>query len=107
MVIVFVWLTKKFEKDRTFYTGSAVAALMVEVVLQAFTAVYMAMTVSHARANQLYLFGHVEYPPCGHDALFMYSGALLWIVSVGIAFICGILMFTPLGRIPKGALSAA
>jgi len=82
--MAFVWLTKRFEKNKTLYTGSAVAALTAEVGMQALTVVYMAMTVNHARANQLYLLGHVEYTPCGHDALVTYTGALLWIVSAGI-----------------------
>jgi hypothetical protein len=61
--------------------------------------VYIGLTVNHARMYHFYLANHLEYTPHGQDALMMYAGALLWMVSVGAAIFRGIFTFTPVGRL--------
>lgn len=107
LVILLVWITKHIGRDMSTYLDSAVAALMAEVILQATGTVYMGMTVNHARVNEFYLVGHLEYTPHGSDALIMYAGALLWTVSVGLLLLRAIYTFTPIGGIVKGAFFAS
>ncbi|KAK5073002.1 hypothetical protein LTR64_000591 [Lithohypha guttulata] len=88
----------------TTYLDSAVAALMAEIILQAFGAVYMGFSINHARVNEFYLLGHLKYTPHGSDALIMYAGALLWTVSVDIAFLRAVYTFTLVGGIVEEAI---
>ncbi|KAJ9653329.1 hypothetical protein H2198_007471 [Neophaeococcomyces mojaviensis] len=106
LVIVMVWATKVLQWDMTVYVEAAVSAIMAEVILQAIAAVYLGMTVNHARANQFYLLRHLNETPHGRDAHIMYAGALLWIVGVGLAFLFALLAFSPVIRIVEEACLA-
>lgn len=105
-VIILVWITKKRNWDQTLYLDSAVAALMAEVILQITGAVYMGISVNHARVYGFYRADRVKYTPHGTDALIMYYGALLWTASVGIAIVGAIIIYTPVGGIVRSAVIA-
>ena len=94
------------QKEESMYFALGVSTLLAEVILQTIGAVYLGMTVNHARAYGFYMFHHLDHIPNGKDALLMYAGAMLWLVSIGYVLVWALLIFTPLGNLLKKLLVA-
>ena len=94
------------QKEESMCFALGVSTLLAEVILQTIGAVYLGMTVNHARAYGFYMFHHLDHIPNGKDALLMYAGAMLWLVSIGYVLVWALLIFTPLGNLLKKLLVA-
>jgi hypothetical protein len=104
MIVPLAYLWHRAGRDPTTFVSAAVSSLLAEVVLQLLGATYLGMTVNYARRHGYYLVGRLAFVPRGADALLMYSGALLWLVLVGVGVITAALTYTPLGRLTKDGM---
>lgn len=93
-----------YRKNESMYFSLAASAVLAELILQAFGAAYLGVTVQHARKNHYYLVHHLRYAPHGTDALMMYVGALVWVVTIISIMTMGFFAFTPLGTLAKTGL---
>jgi hypothetical protein len=91
----------RYRKKESMYFALAASAVLAELILQAFGAAYLGMTVQHARKNHYYLVHHLRYAPHGADALMMYAGALIWVVAIIFIMIMGLFALTPLGTLAQ------
>lgn len=73
----------KVEEKKSMYFSLGASSLLAEIVLQIVGSPYLGMTVNFARKKGYYRAGKLKGIPHGWDALIMYAGALLWLVSVG------------------------
>jgi hypothetical protein len=95
-------LLAKVEKEE--YTSLAASAILAEVILQMIGSVYIGITGNWARRYHFYLAHHLDNVPHKRDALVMYGGALLWLVSIGLAAIMAFLAYTSVGNILMSGL---
>jgi hypothetical protein len=94
----------RYRKRESMYFALAASAVLAELILQAFGAAYLGMTVQHAQKNHYYLVHHLRYAPHGTDALMMYVGALIWVVAIIFIMTMGLFVFTPLGSLAQKCL---
>ncbi|KAI9760495.1 MAG: hypothetical protein M1840_002405 [Geoglossum simile] len=90
-------LLVKFERGKDMYTSLGASAILAEVILQVIGSVYIGITGNWARRYHFYLAHRLDNVPHGQDALVMYGGALLWLVSIGLAAIMAFLTYTSVG----------
>ncbi|KAH8646018.1 hypothetical protein BGZ60DRAFT_535749 [Tricladium varicosporioides] len=69
------------------YFSVVASTLVIEVVLQLLAFYYMGYAANYARRQKFYKVGRLDNTPHGHDALFMYAGALLWLVVILFAIV--------------------
>ncbi|KAH0559563.1 hypothetical protein GP486_003917 [Trichoglossum hirsutum] len=106
MVVLIAIITNVGGREDFSYIPAAVSSIVSEIVLQAIAAFPMGTAISHAVNRHFYLVGHLSHVPHASDALLMYSGALLWMVSVGFAMFWAIYIFTPAVRRVRMGLKA-
>ncbi|KAH0547871.1 hypothetical protein GP486_008388 [Trichoglossum hirsutum] len=93
----FAALLVNVQSEKQMYWNLGASAILAEVILQAVGSVYIGITGNWARRYHFYLVNHLSNVPHANDALIMYGGALLWLVSIGGAVISAILSYTPVG----------
>jgi hypothetical protein len=93
------------EKEKSMYFSAGASALASEMILQSFGAVYLFRTVNFAARNGYYNHGNIIHQvDGGRSAMLMYSGALLWTVTVGGAILQIIWSFLGLGDLVRKLL---
>ncbi|KAH0550925.1 hypothetical protein GP486_007709 [Trichoglossum hirsutum] len=95
----------KFQMDKAIYFGVGASSALTEVILQAIGATYIGMTVHFAASRNYYRLHHLENIQRGYYASIMYSGALLWVISIGIALGICVSTFLGIGPIIAGVLT--
>ncbi|KAF2473673.1 uncharacterized protein BDR25DRAFT_332525 [Lindgomyces ingoldianus] len=66
--------------------STAASSFFVEMILQGFSSYYMIITVNYGREHNFYL-GGLESAERGRSAKIMYAGALLWLITISVAFV--------------------
>lgn len=66
--------------------SAAASSLFAEMILQLLSSYYMVMTVEYGREHDFYL-GGLEGAERGGPAKIMYAGALMWLISFGLALV--------------------
>lgn len=77
----------KVEVKKHMYTSLGASAMLVEFILQGVGAVYLGQTVVFASKRKFYIRNKLQYAPAHKSALYMYSGALVWIVAIGFFYL--------------------
>ncbi|KAF2182264.1 hypothetical protein K469DRAFT_752339 [Zopfia rhizophila CBS 207.26] len=85
------------------YVSLAASTALSEILEQGLTFVYMGRTAHFAHIRGYYLVYQINgvVIPKGRAALIMYSGAILWIVSIGFVILVTIWTFLGLGNLFK------
>ncbi|RDW62186.1 hypothetical protein BP6252_11619 [Coleophoma cylindrospora] len=83
------WLTLLLTWSQPFEAmdiSEAASFSLAEMILQFLISYYMVMTVNYGREHNFY-FGGLEGAARARSAKFMYAGALMWLVIIGLALI--------------------
>jgi hypothetical protein len=104
MVVPVAYYWSRSGADPTTFVSAAVSSLLAELMLQLLGAVYLGTTVNYARRHGYYLVGRLRHVPRGAAAHLMYSGALLWLVLVGLGVLAAIFTYSPVGRLTMQGL---
>lgn len=79
------------DRQESMYFSIAASSMLSEIILQCCAAVYMGITVQFARVRGLYKKNALHGVPDADSAQLMYDGTMLWLVSIGFAYLIVIL----------------
>ena len=92
-------LLVNIEKEKSMYVSLGASALLTEFILQGIGAVFIGRTMAFAVKNNYYRLNYLQYVPERNAALFMYAGALLWLVTIGFFYVYVIWNYLGLGSL--------
>jgi hypothetical protein len=93
------------QKEKGMYFAVGASTALAEVILQGIGAAYIGMTANFASTHSCYQLHHLDALPEAPQALMMYSGAMLWLATVGLAVLLSAYIFFGIGKILREAFA--